>query len=69
MGTVILLDLFLLLIGLVRLCKPDWVWELTEQWKSRDAGEPSSLYIISTRIGGGVCILTAVAATIVYITS
>lgn len=68
MGSVILLDLFLLLIGLVLLCKPDWVWELTEQWKSKDAGEPSSLYIISTRIGGGVCILTA-AATIVYITS
>lgn len=38
--------------GIVMLLKPQWVYMLTELWKSSVMGEPSRLYLISTRIGG-----------------
>ena len=49
-------SIFVLLIGVIMLFFPQFIYEITESWKSYSAGEPSRLYIISTRFGG-VCFL------------
>ncbi|WP_397310148.1 DUF6199 family natural product biosynthesis protein [Paenibacillus darwinianus] len=41
-------------------------WSLTEQWTSKDATEPSDLYIMNTRIGGGICCLIGLAGIIIF---
>lgn len=58
------MDLELLLMGILCIAfggflffKPDLIWKLTEQWKSNYADEPSSLYKVSTKLGG-ICFLT-----------
>lgn len=63
MGT-ILLGLFLMICGIFLLWKPDLVWELTERWKTSDSDGPSNLYLVSTRIGGGICILVGATGLI-----
>jgi hypothetical protein len=50
----------LILAGIVFFLKPEWVWELTEQWKSYRANEPSDFYCITTKIGGVVLILVGI---------
>ena len=47
----VLLGIVLILWGLVMLCAPNFVYELTESWKSNRSAEPSRLYLISTRFG------------------
>ncbi|HUC92732.1 MAG TPA: DUF6199 family natural product biosynthesis protein [Paenibacillus sp.] len=42
-------------------------WSLTEQWTSKDATEPSDLYIMNTRIGGGICFLIGLAGIIIFL--
>lgn len=39
-------------LGMFIFLKPDLVWKLTEEWKSYRAGEPSDLYLKTTKIGG-----------------
>jgi hypothetical protein len=56
---------FLIVVGLLLLLRPDLVWQVTEQWKSSDATEPSSLYMISTRFGGIMCLLVGLASLLV----
>jgi hypothetical protein len=51
---VALLFILFMVIGLVMSLAPTFFWMLTEQWKSRDATEPSTLFILSTRFGGGM---------------
>ena len=62
-----ILFIVVFIIGLLLLVFPKHIWEITESWKSYDATEPSDLYIISTRIGSGLCILIAIAGIIVSI--
>lgn len=50
----IILFLVLLLAGLFMLILPKYFWMITEQWKSSDAREPSMVFILSTRFGGGM---------------
>lgn len=50
----ILGSILLLIAGVVMLVFPEFVYEITESWKSYSAGEPSKLYIIHVRVGG-VC--------------
>ena len=38
--------------GILIFLKPEWLWALTEQWKSYAADGPSDFYILSTKIGG-----------------
>lgn len=49
----ILGGILLLIAGVVMLVLPEFVYEITESWKSYSA-EPSELYIIHVRVGG-VC--------------
>ena len=58
--------IFLLLAGVLMLCFPGVIYELTESWKSNASGEPSGLYRISTRIGGMACTLVGLAGIITH---
>lgn len=42
-----------IIIGILIFKRPDWVWNLTEKWKSYRADGPSDFYLLSTRIMGG----------------
>jgi len=55
------LGIILLLGGIVLTVFPQFVWLISESWKSENADEPSSLYIWSTRFGGIMCILIGTA--------
>lgn len=47
-------------MGLFMLIAPDTFYEVTQSWKSDSAGEPSKLFIVSTRLGGGAFLLVGV---------
>ena len=42
------------LIGVFMLWKPDIIFLITESWKHNGEAEPSDVFCISTRIGGGI---------------
>lgn len=46
---------------------PEFIYEITESWKSYSMGEPSDLYKFSTRVGGAAFILVGAAALIAEI--
>ncbi len=60
----IICGIIFILIGIFAFFKPDLIWELTEQWKSYYTDEPSDLYLLSTKIGGGIFILLGIAAVV-----
>ena len=60
----IFLGLLLLGIGILAFLKPDFIWKVTEQWKSYSADEPSDLYLFSTKFGGILFILLGIAAVL-----
>lgn len=62
MGWTIFLAVILILVGLFLAIKPDLWWQLTESWKSYSAGDPSDLYLKTTRIGGIIFIVLGVIA-------
>lgn len=41
--------------------KPELVWKITEEWKSYSAGDPSDLYLKSTKFGGVLFMLGGIA--------
>jgi hypothetical protein len=47
-------SVLLVILGLLMIFKPSIIWGITESWKSNDSTEPSDLYKISTRFGGGL---------------
>ena len=61
----ILLGIVLIFWGLVMLCFPDLVYELTESWKSSRSEEPSDFYRLSTRFGGVMFILVGIGGLFV----
>jgi len=61
---IVLGSIFVLLMGVVMLLFPQFIYEVTESWKSYSAGEPSRLYIISIRFGGMCCLLVGIAGII-----
>lgn len=60
----ILLAIAISIAGAVMLVKPEIIYKVTENWKSNTTGEPSDLYILSTRIGGGFFMLVGIAGAI-----
>lgn len=52
--------------GIVMLLKPQWVYMLTELWKSSVMGEPSRLYLLSTRIGGVFVTAVGILAIVAF---
>ncbi|MEI7026193.1 DUF6199 family natural product biosynthesis protein [Paenibacillus sp. y28] len=61
------LGILLIIIGLFMLIRPQTMWVITESWKSSDATEPSGLYKLSTRIGGGLFTLAGIGAMVAFI--
>ena len=51
-------------IGIVMMIWPKVIFELTEAWKGYAGGEPSDLYIISTRFGGFMFFIVGAASMI-----
>ena len=50
--------------GILIFLKPEWLWALTEQWKSYAADGPSNFYILSTKIGGVLFAVFGVVALV-----
>jgi hypothetical protein len=44
---------------------PAVLWDLTERWKSKEARDPSTYYIWSSRIGGVFLILIGIAEIVI----
>lgn len=63
----IFLGIVMAILGLVMLIKPQLVYMFTESWKSNTPGEPSDLYLLNTRIGGGFLTVVGVIGVIVLI--
>lgn len=61
---IILLSLLVTGAGVVMLLRPEWVWMVTERWKSEDASQPSDLYLSSLRVGGAFCILAGITGVV-----
>ena len=61
----ILCGLLFLIIGFIMVRFPEFIYEITESWKSYSMGDPSDLYKISTRVGGIAFILVGVACFVV----
>ena len=57
-------SIFVLIAGVVMLCFPTTVYDITEGWKSYASSEPSDLYLIHTRIGGISCSIVGIAGII-----
>lgn len=52
----LILGILLLALGLFMLLRPSDFFDLTQNWKSDTPGEPSKLFLFSTRLGG--CLFT-----------
>ncbi|MCI8304871.1 MAG: hypothetical protein HFF52_09675 [Lawsonibacter sp.] len=61
----LVLGIFLTLGGLLMAIFPEFIYELTESWKSDAIGTPSKWYIRSTRFGGVLCILAGLAGIVI----
>lgn len=62
-----LLSLLLVVLGIVMILKPKLFFDFTEGWKSHVSGEPSKLYLLSTRIGGVMCLLAGIMGLVIFI--
>lgn len=67
MMSIIICSIILIIVGILLLKFPDAAYELTQSWKNASSTEPSNLWLISTRIGGIVCVAIGVVCLIVGI--
>ncbi|MDD3428436.1 MAG: hypothetical protein PHG02_00335 [Oscillospiraceae bacterium] len=58
-------SLLVLTLGVFMVITPQTVYAFTQSWKNSTAAEPSDLYLLSTRIGGGFCCLAGAAGIVV----
>ena len=63
----ILGSVVLLIAGVLMLCFPNGVYEITESWKTNAPAGPSKLYRIHIRVGGAACLLVGVLGLIANI--
>ena len=62
----LLFSIVVLIVGLIMLLNPTAWWQITEEWKSYSASEPSAFYIKITRIGGGIPTAAGIAGVILF---
>lgn len=60
----LILGIIFILIGLLMVVFPEFIYELQESFRSDMIGTPSKLYIISTRFGGVMFILVGLMGII-----
>lgn len=58
------LGIFFILLGVLFIINPSFIWLITESWKSDDGTEPSSLYIWNTRFGGMILLIVGIGSVI-----
>lgn len=64
----ILWGILFVAIGLVLLIAPKTVYKITESWKNDAEGEPSGIFLMSTRFGGAIfCIIGVLAIISVWL--
>ena len=63
----ILGSIVLLIVGVLMICFPEGVYDITEGWKSNASGEASKLYRIHIRVGGAACLLVGILGLIANI--
>ena len=61
----LLLGIIFFAVGLGILFSPHTFFQLTESWKSDTSGEPSRVYLFSTRFGGVMFCLVGAAGIVV----
>lgn len=65
----VLLGLCLIAFGIFMIRKPEVIWKINASWTTQDGSEPSDLYVLSVRIGGGFMIFAGVLSTLSIILS
>ena len=60
----ILIGIVFIIVGLIMLISPKTFYDIIEGWKSVSCGEPTSLFIISTRVGGTIFFVLGIASII-----
>lgn len=63
----IILTIIIAIVGIFMILKPEIIYDITESWKNNRSGEPSDLYLLSTKIGGVLCLLLGVAGAIILL--
>lgn len=56
----IIVDMIIMIAGIVCCTKPEWVWMITESWKSDRTSEPSGAYVKWLKINGMIIIVIGV---------
>lgn len=59
--------IFVTVLGLVMLIRPELCYKISESWKTEGGGEPSSWYLFNTRLGGGIFTLVGLTCTVLLI--
>ncbi|MEC1525463.1 hypothetical protein P9D43_26035 [Neobacillus niacini] len=59
------LGIFFILIGLLFIIVPSFIWWISESWKSNDGTEPSGLYLWTTRFSGMIILIVGIGTVIV----
>ncbi len=57
----------LIALGVLCLVKPEWVWLVTESWKSRGADGPSDWFEAYTRLGGAILLAVGLFCLILFV--
>ncbi|MBR1743600.1 MAG: hypothetical protein IJ733_17375 [Lachnospiraceae bacterium] len=65
----IIAGIILLIIGILMIFDPGFYYEVTEGWKSSSMGEPSTFFVVSTRIGGVIFSVVGLAGIIGFFMS
>jgi len=55
----------LIIMGVIMLMKPSYLWHVTESWKTNGGDGPSEFYLWSTRFGGVMVTLAGSGAVFV----
>jgi hypothetical protein len=61
----LILGIVFLALGLLMILRPQVFFELVESWKSDSPGEPSRMYLLSTRFGGVLVAAVGIASIVV----
>lgn len=61
----LILGIVFLALGLLMILRPQVLFELVESWKSDSLGEPSRMYLLSTRFGGVLVAAVGIASIVV----
>ncbi|MCI9148617.1 MAG: hypothetical protein HFG73_10230 [Hungatella sp.] len=54
-------------VGAVMIFNPKLFFDITESWKSCTRSEPSDFYLLTTRLGGILCLLTGIAGIVMFV--